>query len=577
MPLAANMRPWSRSSDADTLRTAFLNAVFATVYFAAAKMGLALAVVHASASAVWPPTGIALAAFLLFGNRIWLGIAVGAFLANVTTAGTVATSLGIAAGNTLEGFVGAWLVRRYAGGRETLLRSVDIFRFALLAAGVSTIVSATIGVTTLSLAGFAPWNAFGSIWTTWWLGDAMGALVVAPALLLWGTGGPIHRPRRPFEATCAVLFFVATAIVFFSGVGTRNAPVEWFWLPAVVWISYEFGQRVAATMVLVLSGLTLWGTINGLGPFVLPSANVSLLLLQAFLGVVSVIALVLSAVVTSRTRLLEDLARARDNLEIRVTERTTDLSRANAALSEEIQERTRLERELLDAGERERQRLGRDLHDDLGQLLTGIGFLSSAAEQKLLAQSRPEARALHDIRGLVQEAIAKTRVLSLGLTPVSLGEGGFVGALRELAVVTERVFRVPCAFEYAEFVEVEDPQAATNLYRIAQEAVSNAVRHGSARHIVISLTMEGDLLRLSVRDDGRGFDGNHGTHEGLGLSIMRYRAELVGGVLEVESKAQGTTIACVAPGVARRSSEAESAGPPARGAAGARSTLPNRP
>jgi signal transduction histidine kinase len=571
------MRPWSRASDKDPLRTAFLNAVLATVYFAAAKMGLALAVVHASASAVWPPTGIALAAFLLFGNRIWLGVAVGAFLANVTTAGTITTSLGIALGNTLEGFVGAWLVRRYAGGRETLRRSVDIFRFALLAAGVSTLVSATIGVTTLSLAGFAPWADFGSIWTTWWLGDAMGALVVAPALLLWGTGGPIHRPRRPFEATCAVFFFLATAIVFFSGVGTRNAPVEWFWLPAVVWISYGFGQRAAATMVLALSGLTLWGTINGLGPFVLPSANVSLLLLQAFLGVVSVIALVLSAVVTARARLLEDLARGRDHLEIRVTERTADLSRANAALSNEILERTRLERELLDAGERERQRLGRDLHDDLGQLLTGIGFLSSAAEQKLAAQSRPEARALLDIRGLVQEAIAKTRILSLGLTPVTLGEGGFVGALRELAVVTERVFKVPCALEYAEFLEVDDALAATNLYRIAQEAVSNAVRHGSARHIVISLAMDGDTLRLSVRDDGRGFDGNHGTHEGLGLGIMRYRAELVGGMLEVESKAQGTTVACVAPGVARRSSEAESAGPPARGAAGARSTLPNRP
>ena len=577
MELAHQVRPWSRSTDADPLRTALLNAALATIYFTAAKLGLALAVVHASASAVWPPTGIALAAFLLFGNRIWLGIAVGAFLANVTTAGTPLTSLGIAAGNTLEGFVGAWLVRRYAGGRDTLRRSVDIFRFALLAAGVSTIVSATIGVTTLSLGGFARWEDFGKIWTTWWLGDAMGALVVGPALLLWGTGGPIHRPRRPFEATCAVLFFVATAIAFFTGVGTRNAPVEWFWLPVVVWISYEFGQRAAATMVLVLSGLTLWGTINGLGPFVLPSANVSLLLLQAFLGVVSVIALVLSAVVTTRTRLLGDLARARDHLEIRVAERTADLSRVNTALSAEIQERSRLERELIDAGERERQRLGRDLHDDLGQLLTGIGFLASAVEQKLSAQSLPESRALLEIRGLVQEAIAKTRVLSLGLTPVSLGEGGFIGALRELAGVTERVFQVPCALEYADFIEVDDPQAATNLYRIAQEAISNAVRHGRASHIVISMAMDGDKLRLSVHDDGSGFDGNHPAHEGLGLGIMRYRAELVGGVLEVGTEGEGTTVACVAPGIARRSSDAEAAGPPARGAAGARSTLPNRP
>jgi signal transduction histidine kinase len=132
--------------------------------------------------------------------------------------------------------------------------------------------------------------------------------------------------------------------------------------------------------------------------------------------------------------------------------------------------------------------------------------------------------------------------------------------------------------EFADLVVVDDPQAATNLYRIAQEAISNAVRHGRARHIVISLAMDGDAMRLSVRDDGQGFDGTQGTHDGLGLSIMRYRAELVGGVLEVDTDARGTTVLCVAPGVARRSSDTETAGPPERGATGTRpSTLPNRP
>jgi len=558
--------------------TAGLIAGLAALYFGAAKLGLALAVVHPSASAVWPPTGIAIVAFLLFGNRVWPGIAVGAFLANLTTAGSIATSFGIAAGNTLEGFVGAWLVNRYAGGRNTLARSVDIFRFAGLAAGLSTVVSATIGVTSLSLGGFAPWTKFGDIWTTWWLGDAMGALVVAPVLLLWATGERPRRPRRPFESTCAILLFAATAIAFFSGVGQQNAPVEWFWLPVVVWISYGFGQRAAATMVLVLSALTVWGTIQGYGPFVLPSPNVSLLLLQAFLGTVSVLALVLSAVVTTRTQLIEDLARARDHLEMRVRERTTALSRANASLSEEIKERARLEQELLDAGERERQRLGRDLHDDLGQLLTGIGFLSGAVERKLSAQARPEAPALLEIRSLVQEAVAKTRILSLGLTPVTLGDGGLVGALRELATVTERVFGVPCTVACDERLQVDDSQAATNLYRIAQEAISNAVRHGGAQSIAIMLTMESGILRLAVRDDGSGFSGENATQpEGLGLSIMRYRAELVGGVLEVATDSGGTTVACVASGIASWIQEADSAGPPARGAAGARPTPPTRP
>lgn len=532
--------------------TVVLNAVLTLVYFLAAKLGLGLAIVHPSASAVWPPTGIALAAFLLYGSRIWPGIAAGAFIANLTNAGSPATSLGIAIGNTLEGFLGAWLVNRYAMGRNALLRAVDVFKFAGLAAGLSTVVSATIGVTSLALGGYAPWRDFFDIWTTWWIGDAMGALVITPALLLWGIGLPPKRPRRPFEAICAVLFFIATAMAYFIGTGDPNAPVAWFWIPVVVWVSYSFGPRASATMVLALSMLTVVGTVQGFGSFALMSRNISLILLQAFLGTMSVLAMTLSAVASTRLRLLANLRRARDELEIRVQERTAELSRANEALSEEIEERSRLEKELLDAGERERQRLGRDLHDDLGQLLTGIGFLSSAAEQKLLARSSPEAKELQEIRKLVQEAIAKTRILSLGLTPVSLGAGGFGTALQELAEVTQRIYGVPCAVQGNGHAEVGDLHAVTNLYRIAQEAISNAVRHGGPRRIVISLTVNSETVTLSVRDDGTGFslkgEPDKGKpHDGLGLSIMRYRADLLGAKLQIRSDPGGTTVTCVAP------------------------------
>src|SRR3990170_2314328 len=128
-------------------------AILAGVYFAAAKLGLMLAFVHASATAVWPPTGIALAAVLMLGYRVWPGILLGGFLANVTTAGTAATSAGIAVGNTLEALVGAYLVNRFAGGRDVFERPRDILRFAVLAGMVSTMVSATFGVTTLSIGG----------------------------------------------------------------------------------------------------------------------------------------------------------------------------------------------------------------------------------------------------------------------------------------------------------------------------------------------------------------------------------------------------------------------------------------
>jgi signal transduction histidine kinase len=532
-------------------RSAGLILILAAFYFAAAKLGLSLAFVHPSATAVWPPAGIALASFLLFGNRIWPAIALGAFLANATTAGSLATSVGIAAGNTLEGLVGAWLVNRFAGGRDALASPNNILNFIAVAAGLSTIVSATIGVTTLSIAGFAPWPDYGAIWTTWWLGDAVGDLLFAPPLLLWINGPrPRWPPRRPLEATCVGILLVATGAAFFGGIGQKNAPIEWFWIPVVVWVAYRFGQRAAATAVLGLSVVTVWGTELGLGPFVLPSPNASLLLLQAFLGVVAVLALTLSAVVSAREQTTEDLRRARDQLEVRVRERTTDLSQANQSLRAEMAERSRLERELLDAGERERLRLGRDLHDDLGQLLTGIAFLSRAVEKKLSARSLPEATAAREIRSLVQEAIAKTHSLSLGLTPVSLGSVGLLTAIQELATMTERVFEVACTFEY-EHVLVDNPVAATNLYRIAQEAISNAVRHGRARQIGISLALEGEHLRFTIRDDGVGLNLGGEQREGLGLAIMKYRAEQLGGTLEVQPNTGGTTVVCSVPGIAR--------------------------
>src|SRR5919197_1219559 len=160
--------------------------VLAGVYVLAGKLGLTLAFVHASASAVWAPTGIALAATLLLGYHVWPALFLGAFLVNVTTAGSVWTSLAIAGGNTLEGLLGAFLVRRFANGPKVFDRARDVFTFAALAGLGSTAVSATVGVASLSLGGYASWERFATIWLTWWSGDVAGARVVAPVLILWG-------------------------------------------------------------------------------------------------------------------------------------------------------------------------------------------------------------------------------------------------------------------------------------------------------------------------------------------------------------------------------------------------------
>jgi integral membrane sensor domain MASE1 len=147
-------------------------AILTVVYFAAGKLGLSMAFVHPSATAVWPPAGIALAALLIFGYEVWPGILLGAFLVNLTTAGSIATSIGIATGNTLEALLGAWLVSRFAAGQHAFDREQDTFKFAILAGMLSTTVAATFGVTSLCLGGFAQWASYRAVWATWLLVDA---------------------------------------------------------------------------------------------------------------------------------------------------------------------------------------------------------------------------------------------------------------------------------------------------------------------------------------------------------------------------------------------------------------------
>jgi integral membrane sensor domain MASE1 len=158
--------------------------ILAVIYFIAGKLGLMLASLHASASPVWPPAGIALAGLLLLGYRAWPAIFIGAFLVNVTTAGNVATAFATATGNTLEALVGAWLVNRFAGGTNVFDSLQGVFKFAL-AAGISAIISPAFGVTSLGVAGFADCANYGAISLKWGLGDATGDLVFTPLVHLW--------------------------------------------------------------------------------------------------------------------------------------------------------------------------------------------------------------------------------------------------------------------------------------------------------------------------------------------------------------------------------------------------------
>ncbi len=302
----------------------------ALVYVAAAKGGLALAYENSSVTAVWPPTGIALAVLVLGGPRLWPGVALGAVLANSWTGLTAPTVLAIATGNTLEAVAGAYLLRALRF-RPALERLRDVL-VLVLAGALCTLVSATIGVLSLRLGGYLDGGDLGSVWRTWWLGDFGGALLVAPVLLvLRGAVPPVVIDRRRVaEALALAAAAVLVSIVVFS----ESAPLEYLVLPIVIWGALRFRQVGAVFTSLAIATVAATFTASGLGPFVRDSPDASLLLSQTFIGIGAVIGLVLAAVTTERAAARQELVGARDDLEAQVRDRTAALASIQAGLME---------------------------------------------------------------------------------------------------------------------------------------------------------------------------------------------------------------------------------------------------
>jgi two-component sensor histidine kinase len=279
--------------------------VVGIVYLAAAKFSLLLASINASATPIWPPTGLTLAAILLRGYRIAPAIFAGALIANITTAGSLASSSGIATGNMLECLVGAYAIHRWSGGLETFKTPTGVARFALICLG-STAISATLGVVSLSLGGYANWSDFNAIWTTWWMGDLAGALVIAPVVLLWAKqrDAPVER----HEAVQSLLVYaaaIAIGVIAFSPLFRQfptRASLSFLAILPMMWAALRHNQRDTATTALILSCFAVWGTIANGGPFVRSNLNDSFLLLLAFMISVSVPSLAMSAEVDVRKR-----------------------------------------------------------------------------------------------------------------------------------------------------------------------------------------------------------------------------------------------------------------------------------
>lgn len=506
-------------------------AALTAVYFAAGKLGLSLAFVHVSASAVWPPTGIALAAFLYFGPWVWPGVLIGAFLVNLTTAGSAVSSAGIAVGNTLEGLLAAYLVARYAQGRHAFERLRDVFRFAVLAALASPIVSATFGVTSLCATGEAQWADFGTIWLTWGLGDAGGALVVAPLLIIWSTGDDPRSPSwdrgRALELVMFAVALALTVLLVFGGLPpfAGSYPTTFLAFPVLVWAAFRFGPRVAAVALVILSGAAIWGTLRGSGPFGDAPPGESLLLLQAFMGVAAVMTLALAAAEVELRRAEAGKVAERDEF-IAVAAHELKTPITSLRLAAEL-----LRRDVERAATPESARLGPSLltieqqSQRLGRLVTELLETVRLRSGKIVLDLS-DADVAEIVVKAVRDAQATTTRHEIALTgPPRLDVK--LDALR---------------FE----------QVVTNL-------LDNAVKFSpSGGRVEVDLASpERGAVRFAVRDHGIGIATEHRAHIferfyrsqpndqraglGLGLYVSRQIVALHGGRIEAEFPDDGGT------------------------------------
>jgi PAS domain S-box-containing protein len=216
------------------------------------------------------------------------------------------------------------------------------------------------------------------------------------------------------------------------------------------------------------------------------------------------------------------------------------------AVFTDISERKYLERQILEISMREQQRIGRDLHDDLGQILTGTGFLCELLIKKLGNKELPEAEEARSIFGLINEAKEHTRLLSRGLSPVEIDSGGIAAALERFARNVEGIYSVSCTLHCDAGLEINDSMVETQFHYIVLESVTNAIRHGRAKHIDISLQKKKGQVHLTVKDDGAGIPPDIDQHKGMGLQIMRYRANAVGASIQVTRNGEkGSTVTCI--------------------------------
>jgi signal transduction histidine kinase len=527
------------------------NAGVFLLYFATAKVGLEYTVIGQTVTLLWLPSGIALVAVLIGGYRLWPGIALGALIANAGTGVPVITLSVITLGDTLEPLFGALLLRRWNNFSLALDRVSDVLALILLAAFGSTIVGATFGTLGLIVGEEITFADFGLTWLAWWLGDGMGVLVISPVLLAgFSMAGALptrFSSKKALEAFILIITLSVVGQTIFGNpkfAGLDYFPISLSIFPFVIWSALRFGTIGAASVALITSLLAINGTVQGTGPFAGNSSMNSLFLWCLFADLMAITGLILAAVDSGRKQAVAALRVSNEILDSQVQERTGELLQANLELHAALAERWRLQMEMNQISEERQKMIGQELHDGLGQQLTGIAFLVSSLSDTLGAKAAPEEPIMNQVKNLLCEAMSVIRSLSRGLYPVALETGGLSSALQHLAEYAQMTSGVECTHRVTASAIIVDKAIALNLYRIAQEAVCNSLRHSQAQRIEIKLSEAGEQYMLSIEDNGIGLpDQSKNKSSTLGLRSMRCRADLIGAAIEVrETPGCGTSI-----------------------------------
>jgi signal transduction histidine kinase len=494
--------------------------LLAAAYYGAAKVGQTLRYT-ASVSAIWPPAGLGIAALYLWGLRWWPGVLLGELIVNGElllddSTFPIGSVLGQQTGNMAEIIVGALLLRRLIGPNAAMDR-VEQVGGMLVALGVATAISATVGTVSMVAGGVVDESDATEFWRTWWLGDTSGGLVVLPLLLAWARN-PLaawHRIRT-WEGAAVIAAVTALGVVAVS----TEEPITYIVFPALIWAAFRFGPPGATLSIAITAGVAIGITAHDVGPFFKQPIDHRTLSTQLYIAVAALTTLFLSVVVSERERSSRELAEAR---------------------------RTEGERAV-----EERRRIARDLHDSVSQALFSAVLHTRTAQKALVQEDGSSSgrvgRSLDAIADLTRSVQSEMRAVILELRHDPVYDG-LVAALTRHA----SGLRTP----EGPTIDVQGPEprlalsqcVETQLFAIGREALANVMKHASATTAQVRVEADQGEVVLEVRDDGRGFDPAAGHPGHFGLESMRSRAFEIGGRLTIVSApGSGTLVRVRAPG-----------------------------